>query len=276
MPNKFAATWISHSSISDFLKCPKAYYYRNVYKNPDSNKKISIVGEYLSLGVAVHEVVEKRAELPKETRLDVDFKQEFLKEFEPFRGEKGGFKSLDSEKDFENRGLSLMDNIQNNPGPLARPLVKLLKDRKDLPWVWVCEKEEIITSGKTDLIEWEEDGLVPIDLKTSAKNSEKADSLQLPIYSILIDHFKTKKAKKGAYWYPAQGPDLVYKDLPPVKESLDKLLSLGQAIKEARKAKEFKCPYNGCWSCRDYERVLKGEGKFIGLGSFGAEQYFLK
>ncbi len=30
--SQFDTTWISHSSMSDFLKCPKLYYYRSVHK----------------------------------------------------------------------------------------------------------------------------------------------------------------------------------------------------------------------------------------------------
>src|ERR1035437_4279352 len=31
--DKFNAVWVSHSSIGDFLKCPRLYYLHNVYKN---------------------------------------------------------------------------------------------------------------------------------------------------------------------------------------------------------------------------------------------------
>ena len=54
----YKATWVSHSSIGDFLKCPRAYYLHNVYKDPGTRRKINIVNPALSLGVAVHEVLE--------------------------------------------------------------------------------------------------------------------------------------------------------------------------------------------------------------------------
>ena len=44
--DKYSAVWISHSSISDFIACPKAYFYANVYKNPRSGKKITIEAPY--------------------------------------------------------------------------------------------------------------------------------------------------------------------------------------------------------------------------------------
>ena len=39
--DKYTAVWVSHSSMGDFLKCPRAYFLHNVYKDPktDSGKK---------------------------------------------------------------------------------------------------------------------------------------------------------------------------------------------------------------------------------------------
>ncbi len=54
MPDKYTATWVSHSSMGDFIKCPRAYYLKNMYKNPKTGKKIGIVSPALSLGSAVH------------------------------------------------------------------------------------------------------------------------------------------------------------------------------------------------------------------------------
>ena len=56
--DSFTAVWVSHSSIGDYLKCPRAYYLKNIYKDPKNKKKIGIVNPALSLGSAVHEVVE--------------------------------------------------------------------------------------------------------------------------------------------------------------------------------------------------------------------------
>ena len=41
--DKYKAIWVSHSSISDYLNCPRLYYLRNVYKDPQTGKKISII-----------------------------------------------------------------------------------------------------------------------------------------------------------------------------------------------------------------------------------------
>ena len=58
MTDKYKAVWVSHSSMGDFLKCPRLYYLHNVYKNPKTGRKIAIVSPHMSLGVAVHNVLE--------------------------------------------------------------------------------------------------------------------------------------------------------------------------------------------------------------------------
>ena len=70
-PDKYSATWVSHSSISDFLKCPRAYYLRNVYKDPATGHKMTIASPPLALGQAVHEVIESLAVLPAGERLKI-------------------------------------------------------------------------------------------------------------------------------------------------------------------------------------------------------------
>src|SRR5579864_7394785 len=55
--DKYSAVWVSHSSMGDFIKCPRAYFLHNVYRNA-SGRKINIVNPHLSLGIAVHETLE--------------------------------------------------------------------------------------------------------------------------------------------------------------------------------------------------------------------------
>ncbi|KKU87195.1 MAG: hypothetical protein UY16_C0035G0009 [Candidatus Gottesmanbacteria bacterium GW2011_GWA2_47_9] len=66
--DKFTATWVSHTSIADFLNCPRAYYLRNVYRRPETNHKIQLVSPPLSLGSAIHEVLESLSVLPTKVR----------------------------------------------------------------------------------------------------------------------------------------------------------------------------------------------------------------
>ena len=52
--DKFKATWLSHSSIADFLKCPRLYYLRNIYKNPRAGHKITVLLPHPAGDIASH------------------------------------------------------------------------------------------------------------------------------------------------------------------------------------------------------------------------------
>ena len=75
--DKFKAVWLSHSSIADFLKCPRLYYLRNVYKDPRTGHKFTIMTPPLALGQAVHEVVEGLSILNVEDRFAVSLLEKF-------------------------------------------------------------------------------------------------------------------------------------------------------------------------------------------------------
>ena len=36
--DKYTATWVSHTSLSDYIKCPRAYFLKNVYKDPQTGQ----------------------------------------------------------------------------------------------------------------------------------------------------------------------------------------------------------------------------------------------
>jgi len=67
--DKYTAVWTSHSSIGDFLKCPRAYFLKNMYKDPKTGRKIALVNPALSLGQIVHEVIEGLSVLPVDNDL---------------------------------------------------------------------------------------------------------------------------------------------------------------------------------------------------------------
>jgi CRISPR/Cas system-associated exonuclease Cas4 (RecB family) len=273
MPNKYSAVWVSHSSIGDFQKCPRAYYLRNVYKNKNK-KKISIASPYLSLGVAVHNVLEPLAWVPANERFSKDLFREFDKEFTKFEGKIGGFISDDQYYKFRQQGIDMINNVINNPGPIKKPAVRMLQDKSELPWFWLSEEEEIILCGKCDWLEYNNGNIHVYDFKTG-KSTEKDESLQLPIYSILVNKFKKYPLTKAFYWYIAQSVTPVEKKLPSLSNSYDLVLTAAREIAEARKTNNMKCPYSGCRNCEPYERILKGEGKMVGIGEYGAEIYFL-
>ena len=63
--DKYAALWVSHSSMTDFLNCPRSYFLRNIYRDKTTGKKISLISPALALVQVVHEVLESLSVLPE-------------------------------------------------------------------------------------------------------------------------------------------------------------------------------------------------------------------
>src|SRR3989344_7155440 len=121
MADKYSAVWVSPSSMGDFLKCPRAYYLHNVYKNPDTGRKITIVNPALSLGSAVHATLEALKTLPVEKRLERDL----VIDFETWwtanaSGKKGGFTNVEDEAVAKARGRAMIERVIAYPGPIKR------------------------------------------------------------------------------------------------------------------------------------------------------------
>ena len=113
--DKYSAVWVSHSSMGDFEKCPRLYYLRSMYKNPKSGKKVSTVAPVLTLGVAVHEVLEGLGDFKSEERLNRDLLEWFRKVWEKSRGKVGGFTSAEQEAEFKARGEKMIESVIKNP-----------------------------------------------------------------------------------------------------------------------------------------------------------------
>ena len=276
MVDKYSATWVSHSSISDFLKCPRSYYLRNVYKDPKTGHKMTIVTPPLAMGQAVHEVIESLAVLPTEERLKISLVKKLDPIWLKITGKKGGFKTHSEEMIYKGRANQMLINLQEDPGPVARPAIKI-KSNMNLPNYWLNEEEGIILCGKIDWLEYKEksDSVHVIDFKTG-KNEEKEESLQLPIYLLLATNTQSKEVTGASYWYLDRDEGLVEKKLPNLKESFDKVIEVARRIKLARKINHFKCPKDGCFSCRPYERILKGEGEKVGVSDTRQDLYILQ
>jgi ATP-dependent helicase/DNAse subunit B len=275
--DKFTATWVSHSSISEYLKCPRAYYLKNVYKDSKTNHKIQIMSPPLALGSAVHEVLEALSVIPTGDR----FKKPLIKKFnqiweKKFEGKKGGFFDKDIEQKYKERGEEMIRRVKASPGPIKRLAVKI---KQDLPFFWLSEDENIILCGKIDWLEYlpESDSVHIIDFKTGKKEEDK-ESLQLPIYHLLVHNCQQRDVDKASYWYLAFNDELTEKELPDLEVAYDKVLAIAKKIKTARALKTFKCPHGkeGCYACRDMERILKGDGDFVGVSDYGTDVYVLK
>src|ERR1700690_1638838 len=111
MADKFKATWVSHSSIADFLKCPRLYYLRNVYKDPKTGHKITIMTPPLALGQSVHSVIEFFSLIPAEERFNAKIFDKYDEEWKKVSGKLGGFKSKVQEEEYKERGRKMLQNI---------------------------------------------------------------------------------------------------------------------------------------------------------------------
>jgi len=276
-PNaKFKALWLSHSSISDFLKCPRLYYLRNIYKDLRTNHKIAVTNPPLTLGQVVHSVIESLSEI----RVDERFRTSPLIKFEEYwqinSGEKGGFETRDQEISYKEKGLRMIQNIINKPGPIAKKAVKV-RSENGLPYYWFSENENVILCGKIDWLEYlpKTDSVHIIDFKTG-RIEEGEESLQLPIYFLLAKNLQKRKVEKVSYWYLQSDKGLVEKKLPDEKDAIEKINKIASRISLARKLNHFKCPTGGCKHCYPFERILKNEGKWVGTDEYNHDVYVLK
>lgn len=275
MPDKFTAVWVSHSSISDFLECPRAYFLKNVYRDPKTRHKIKLMKPPLALGSAVHEALESLSVLPQRQRFDEPLMVKFEKAWEKIEGKKGGFFDIDSEHRYKERGRAMIRRVMEHPGPIAGLAVKI---KKDLPYFWLSEEDNIILCGKIDWLEYLLDtkSVRIIDFKTG-KNEEPAESLQLPIYLLLAKSCQEKPVTGASYWYLETDNEPVKKDLPDETEAEEKVLKIARQIKLARQLDKMKCPggEGGCATCRPLEAVVRGEAEAVGLDDFGADVYIM-
>ncbi len=318
MADKYNATWVSHSSMGDFMKCPRAYFLKNIYK--DNGTKITIASPALSLGSTVHNVVESLGLLASNQRFNDPEKivKQFEQEWQKVSGEKGGFLSVEQEQEFFARGKAMIEQVIADPKVLTEKRV-LLPDTLNgmLPNFYLSEEENIILCGKIDWLYYHlENGQAVIsiyDFKTNkGGKEEEEESLQLPIYQLLLIHYinrlrqeqPNKKSwwqenfmvDQAFYWYLESG-EVKQKELPLERDAFEKVFAVAQQVNAKRQelnqkteerirqigdrwqAKEqvvseelkqkniFQCPRGeaGCYCCRDLEKVLRGEAKFVGM-----------
>jgi ATP-dependent helicase/DNAse subunit B len=292
MPDKYTAVWVSHSSMGDFLKCPRAYYLHNMYKDPVTGRKMSIVTPHMALGTAVHSVLEDLANYPSEERFKRDLRAKFEEEWEKVTGLKGGFTSAEQEEEFKMRGKEMINNVIADPKFLVNKRVKLPKEKMN-PNFYLSEDDNIILNGQVDWIEFLPDETLHIvDFKTG-KREEQDGSLQLPIYLLLCNKLRPQwKVSKASYWYLESGK-IVEKELPDAETAYRDVYDVALRVKQAREAGEFHCPkgdydwamgQGGCICCRPYEKILQWKAgqleddsvQSIGIGGFNQDMYVVK
>ena len=277
MSDKYKAVWVSHSSMGDFIKCPRLYYLHNVYKDKKTGNKIAIISPHMSLGVAVHNVLENLVNFKTEERFERDLLDDYEINWKKVSGKIGGFVDEAQEVEFKIRGKKMIEKVIENPGPLARLTVNFYKGDM-LPNYWLNgEEENIILCGKVDWIEYLQDGtLRVIDFKTG-KHEEKEGSLQFSIYHLLLHNLQKRKVSSAAYWYIDRDTELTPAELPSIEESFKKVYVVAKKLKEAREKNIFECKQGekGCPHCAPYEKILRGEAEYVGKGEYKQDLYMV-
>lgn len=270
MQKKATATvWVSHSSMSDFLTCPRSYYLKHVYRDPKTNNKINIINPPLALGQTVHLVLESLSLLHAEDRLKEPLIEKYNEAWKNISGELGGFRSEEEELEYKNRGAIMINRVMFHPGPLINKAVKLVSPDSLPPRYYLSEKDDILLCGKIDWLEYlpATNSVHIIDFKTG-NNEEKEDSLQLPIYALLVKNCQNREVSKISYWYLEKDNEPREMKMPDLEESHGLILSVALKIKEARLANTFACGKNGCFACKPLEQILEGKAKFIGTSDY--------
>ena len=259
------------------MKCPRAYYLHNVYKNPKTGKKINIINPALALGQIVHEVVEGLAKYKAEERFNQPLLEIFDTLWKKVSGKLGGFKTKDEEEKSVARGRAMIERVIKNPGPLINKTVLIKTGKNDMPPnFYLSEPDNIILCGKIDWLEYipETDSVRLLDFKTG-KHDESGESLQLPIYHLLLKNCQNRLLSGASYWYLDRDDQPTSVVLPDLEASRADVLAVALKVKEARLRREYSCPRGskGCFACAPYEKVLRGEAEFVGEGEYGQDIY---
>lgn len=254
--------WVSHSSLSDFEKCPRLYFLRNIYRDKKlgNNFRIQVANPYLSLGEVVHDAIDNFTARydPRERNKD-KLMYELSRGWVLKKGKIGGFESESQEKEFKDRSVAMAERfLANKDYANAKPMRS-----PDFPKKKLFEDKDLVLVGNFDWLEPHEDGLHIVDFKTG-QHEEAEDSLQLPIYSILANENLDKPVRKTSYWYLDKDPEPREVVMKNLDESLDLVKDKSLAVEKAISENDFRCqnPEN-CIFCREYESILKGEAEHV-------------
>ena len=261
--------------LRTFWLVRQATFLKNVYRQPQTNRKIQLTSPALALGQAVHQVLESLSTMETSQRFATSLLSKYHQAWSKLTGQRGGFASQEQEEKYRQRGQVMLEQVMAHPGPLLNLAVKI---KQDLPYFWLSETDQIILCGKIDWLEYlpDQDAVHIIDFKTG-RGQERDSSQQLPIYRLLAEHCQSKPVVKASYWYLELGDELSPQPLPVASTAHQEILTLAKKIKLARSLNLFKCPQgeSGCLVCRPLEKVIKGQAQLVGLNDFGQEVYIL-
>lgn len=256
--------WVSHTSISDFLSCPRAYYLRHIYKDPKTGRKINIINPAMALGLTVHDVLETLANFKAEERMKQPLLERFEKAWEHVSGELGGFRDGAEELQFKKRGLVMINRVLEYPGFLLNKAIKLHSPDELPPRYMLSTTENIILCGKVDWLEYfpDDDSVHIIDFKTGLRD-EKEDSLQLPIYALLVKNLQRRRIAKISYWYLERDNGPVEMGMPDFVKANKNVMDVAMKMKKLRLEGVYVCRRKGCFSCRPLENIVAGKAKWV-------------
>ncbi|MBI4036506.1 PD-(D/E)XK nuclease family protein [Candidatus Daviesbacteria bacterium] len=252
------ALFLSHTSMHDFLNCPRAYYLKNIYRDKKTGYKLQIASPHLSLGSVVHDVIKWLLEMQRQVS-----KKQLLDRFDNFwlkySGKRGGFISKEEEESFKARGRKMMESFYESSKILGKMIPPM-----NFPKYFL--DEDLVLTGNLDYVEELPDGsLHVIDFKTGTKDEQS--NLQLYLYAILAESNLGKPVKKLSFWYldRSSTPDEVVLD--SLEEKLEYLKQKGREIKKAIETGEWVCskspePAEGCFDCQAYQAIIEGKGEF--------------
>ena len=276
MENNNEILWISHSGLLDFKNCPRAYYLKHIYRNPATGNKIRVVNPFLTLGTAVHYVLENLAQLAPESRFYTPLTDKLEQVWPMFRGKKGGFDSWQKERYFKKRGLEMLRQLEQGPGLMLNHAHIL---PSALPKLRLFSNQEIILVGSIDWIEKLPNGEAHIvDFKTS-QTQEPQDSLQLPIYLLLAQYHLKIPVTKTSYWYLEQknGAGLQEVSLRPASHYINVLRKKSLHIKQALEnglTESCGAQKKSACDCYKYEQVLNSQAQYVGFDSVMSRDLF--
>ena len=229
--------------------------------------KINVVNMHLSLGIAVHETLEGLLAYKAEDRFKKPLLQTFEENWAKVSGKVGGFKNANEEIEAKARAKKMIERVNENPGPLEKLAVKLKTHANNMPPnFYLSESDNIILSGKIDWLQYmpEDDSVKVIDFKTG-KNDEDKESLQLPIYALLLNALQKRKVSGAAYWYIDRNNEPTDVVLPDIASAKNRVLAAAVKVKIAREKGVFECPYGaqGCFACKPFEKIVRGEAELV-------------
>ncbi|MCL5935537.1 MAG: PD-(D/E)XK nuclease family protein [Firmicutes bacterium] len=263
------AIFLSHSSLSDFQKCRRAYYLKNVYRDGVHGYKLLITSPYLSLGSLVHDTIHwyfTRSENPTPEQTIRQFRLFWGK----FRGKRGGFTTVEDEAVFGKRGLSMLDNFLKNTAVLGQGM-----PTASFPNFTI--EDNLVFTGNMDYVEKLPDGsLHVVDFKTGAKDED--GPTQLYLYALMAENFYRRPVKKASFWYLDRESAPREVVLESREQTFRWLLERARQVKEAWQENKWVCthPNPPCRDCRDYEAILEGKGEFMFTDErYKKEVYFL-